>query len=50
MNTDHKKHWESVTGLKQAKELIQGPSTRRMKGLLKLNRDQLRCVKGKKKK
>jgi hypothetical protein len=35
MNRNHKNHWESITGLKQAK---------RMKCLLKLNRDQLRWV------
>jgi hypothetical protein len=38
---NHKKYWESVTGLTQAKGLIQEPSARRMKDLLKLNRDQL---------
>jgi hypothetical protein len=32
------------TGLKQAKGIISGPSARRMKDLLKLNRDQLRWV------
>jgi hypothetical protein len=37
---NHKKYWESVTGL------IQGPSARRTKDLLKLNRDQLRWVVG----
>jgi hypothetical protein len=40
-NRNHKKHWESTTGLKQAKGLIPGPSARRMKYLLKLNRAQL---------
>jgi hypothetical protein len=35
----HKKHWESTTGLKQAKGLICGPSAKRTKDLLKLNRD-----------
>jgi hypothetical protein len=38
--------WESVTGLTQAKGLILGPSARRTKDLLKLNRDQLRWVVG----
>jgi hypothetical protein len=33
-------------GLKQAKGLILGPSARRTKDLLKLNRDQLRWVVG----
>jgi hypothetical protein len=41
-----KKHWEPTTGLKQAKGLIPGPSARRRKDLLKLNKDQLRCVVG----
>jgi hypothetical protein len=40
-NRNHIKQWESITGLKQAKGLISGPSARRTKGLLKLNRDQL---------
>jgi ribonuclease HI len=38
MNTNHKKHWESTAGLKQAKCLIPVPSTRRTKDLLKLNK------------
>jgi ribonuclease HI len=47
MNRTHKKeHWESTTGLIQATGLIPGPSARRMKDLLKLNRDQLRWVIG----
>jgi hypothetical protein len=41
---NHKKHWESVTVLKLARELIQGHSAKRTKDLLKLNRDQLRWV------
>jgi hypothetical protein len=41
-----KKQWESTTGLKQAKGLISGPSARRAKDLLKLNRDQLKWVVG----
>jgi hypothetical protein len=40
-NRDHKKYWESLTGLKQAKGFLQGPSVRRTKELLKLNRNQL---------
>jgi hypothetical protein len=39
-NRNHKKHWESVSRLTQAKGLIVGPSARRTKDLLKLNRDQ----------
>jgi hypothetical protein len=30
-NINHKKHWESVTGLKQAKGLMLGPSTEERK-------------------
>jgi hypothetical protein len=45
-NRNHKKYWESTTGLKQAKGLVSGPFARRMKDLLKLNRDQLRWVVG----
>jgi hypothetical protein len=44
MNRYHKKHWESVTALRQAKELTLEPSARRTKDLLKLNRDQLRLL------
>jgi hypothetical protein len=38
----HKEYWESLTGLRRAKGLIQGPSARRTKDLLRLrlNRDQ----------
>jgi hypothetical protein len=46
MNKNHIKQWESLTGLKQAKELIVGPSAKRSKDLLKLNRDQLRWTVG----
>jgi hypothetical protein len=46
MNRNHKKHWESITGLRHAKGLILGLSARRTKDLLKLNRDQLRWVVG----
>jgi hypothetical protein len=46
INSNHKKYWESLTGLKEAKGLIQKPSARRMKELLKLNRNQLRWVVG----
>jgi hypothetical protein len=41
---NHKRHWESTTGLIQAKELAVRPSARRTIDLLKLNRDQLRWV------
>jgi hypothetical protein len=37
---NHKKYWESTTGLKQAKGFTSGPSARRTKDLLELNRDQ----------
>jgi hypothetical protein len=40
MNRNHKKHWESITRFR----LIIGPSARRTKDLLTLNRDQLRWV------
>jgi hypothetical protein len=33
-NRNHKKYWESTTGLKQAKGLISGSSARRTKDLL----------------
>jgi hypothetical protein len=47
MNRNHKKkHLESITGLRYVKVLILGPSARRTKDLLKLNRDQLRWVVG----
>jgi hypothetical protein len=39
-NRNNKEYWESTTGLREAKGLIQGPSIRRTKDLLKLNRDQ----------
>jgi hypothetical protein len=45
-NVGDRKALESLTGLRQAKGLIQGPSTRRKKDLLRLNRDQLRWVVG----
>jgi hypothetical protein len=45
-NRNNKKKWESVTGLTQAKGFILGPSARRTKDLLKLNRDQLRWLEG----
>jgi hypothetical protein len=41
-NKKHKEYWESTIGLREEKGFIQGPSARRMKDLLKLNRDQLR--------
>jgi ribonuclease HI len=39
---NHTKYWESLTGLRQAKGLIWGPSAKREKELLKLERNQLR--------
>jgi hypothetical protein len=44
--SQQKKPWESVTGLREAKGLTLGPSARRTKDLLKLNRGQLRWVVG----
>jgi hypothetical protein len=40
-NRDHKKFWNSLTGLKQAKGFLQEDSVRRTRELLKLNRNQL---------
>jgi hypothetical protein len=45
-NRDHKKYWESLTGLKQAKGFPHGPSLRTTKELLKLNRNQLQWMTG----
>jgi hypothetical protein len=42
----HQEYWESLTGLRQAKGLIQGPFTKKTKDPLRLNRDQLRWVVG----
>jgi hypothetical protein len=39
---DHRKHWDSLSGLKQAK----GPSAKKTRKLLNLNKDQLRWVVG----
>jgi hypothetical protein len=39
---DLRKHWDSVSGLKQAKALMQRPSAKKRSELLYLNRDQLR--------
>jgi hypothetical protein len=46
MNTNHRKYWRSLTGLRQAKGFIQGPSAKRAKELLKVERNQLRWVVG----
>jgi hypothetical protein len=46
MSMNHKKYWESLTGLRQAKGLIRGPSAKRARELLKLDRNQLRWVAG----
>jgi hypothetical protein len=43
---NHQKYWESLTGLKQTKRFTQGPSAKRTKELLKLNRTQVRWVVG----
>jgi hypothetical protein len=43
---NNKKYWRSLTGLKQAKRFIQGPSAKRARELLKLKRNQLRWVVG----
>jgi hypothetical protein len=44
MSRKHQEYWESLRGLRQAKGLIQGPSAKRTKDLLRLNRDQLKWV------
>jgi hypothetical protein len=46
MKRDHQRLWDSTTGLKQAKGLIFGPSAKRTKDMLRLNRDQLRWIVG----
>jgi hypothetical protein len=46
LNRKHTKQWETIIGLKQANELITGPSAKRTRDLLKLNRDQLRWIVG----
>jgi hypothetical protein len=46
MSRKHQEYWESLTGLRQTKGLIEGPSAKRKKDLLRLNRDQLRWVVG----
>jgi hypothetical protein len=43
---DHRKQCNSLRGLKKAKALIQGPSTKKTRELLNLNRDQLQWVVG----
>jgi hypothetical protein len=43
---NHKKYWESLTGLRQAKRFIWGPSAKRAKELLKFDRNQLKWVVG----
>jgi hypothetical protein len=43
-NGDNKKYWESLTGLKEAKGFLQGPSVRRTTKQLKFNRNQSRWV------
>jgi hypothetical protein len=45
-NRDHKEYWEALTRLKQAKGFLQGPSVKRTKELLRLNRNQLRWMTG----
>jgi ribonuclease HI len=43
LNREHIKHWESIFGLRQAKEIISGPSAKRTRDLV---RDQLRWIVG----
>jgi hypothetical protein len=44
MTMSHEKYWKSLTGLRQAKGLIRGPSAKIARELLKLDRNQLRWV------
>jgi hypothetical protein len=44
--TDHRKHWDSLSGLKQANALLQGPSAKKISELLNLSRDLLGWVVG----
>jgi hypothetical protein len=46
MSRKHQEYLKSTTGLREAKGLIQVPSAKRTKDLLRLNRDQLRWVVG----
>jgi hypothetical protein len=46
MNRYHKKHWESIAGQTQAKDLLQGLSAKRTRELTELNGNQLRWVTG----
>jgi hypothetical protein len=43
-NRNHQKYWESLTELRQAKGLTQGPSARRTKELLKLQKPAIKVV------
>jgi hypothetical protein len=40
-NRNHKNHWEFTNGRKQSKGFILGPTAKRTKYLLKLNREQI---------
>jgi hypothetical protein len=40
LDRDHRKYWESITGLEHGRGFLQGPSVRRTLELLKLNRNQ----------
>jgi hypothetical protein len=46
LDRDQQKYWESLTGLKQTKGFFQGPSARRTKKLLQINRNHLWWVIG----
>jgi hypothetical protein len=45
-NRNHRKHWESITGLKTGKGTYTRTLYQKNEDLLKLNRDQLRWVVG----
>jgi hypothetical protein len=46
MSRKHQEYWESLTGLRQAKGLVQGSYAKRTKDPLRLKRDHLRWVVG----
>jgi ribonuclease HI len=46
LNREHIKHWESIIGLRQAKELISGPSAERTRDLIRLSRGPIKMDRG----
>jgi hypothetical protein len=39
--TDHRKQWDYVSGLRQTKALMKGPSAKKTREFINMNRDQL---------